>query len=292
MEDYLKAVFTLEGEGARASTQTLAEAMDVAPASVTNMLKRLSEAELVAYTRYQGVELTESGRRVAAEIVRHHRLLELYLTQALGFSWDEVHAEAERLEHFISEELEARIDAELGYPSHDPHGEPIPTLEGHLPRSEDEPLVDQPSGRRLEVMRVRDEDPGVLRGLAEAGIFPGVTVEVVSGVADGMALRVGEQERLLTAEEVTCIRVRSADPDDGLVITADHLEAGRSGRILRIHARGSRLGRLRELGVRDGRTLRGVRGSGPGSPAIFDLEGRPLTLTREEARSILVSVDS
>lgn len=292
MEDYLKAIFTLEGEGARATTQILAEAMDVAPASVTNMLKRLSEAELVAYAKYQGVELTDSGRRVAAEIVRHHRLLELYLTQALGFSWDEVHAEAERLEHFISEELEARIDAELGFPSHDPHGEPIPTLEGHLPRPEDHRLVDQPTGLRLEVVRVRDEDPGALRGLADAGIFPGVTVEVVPSQPGGMTIRVGEQVRRLTDDQAGSIRVRSADPDEGLVVTADHLDAGRSGRILRVRARGSRLARLRELGVREGRSLRGVQGSGPGSPAIFDLEGQPLTLTREEARSILVSVEA
>lgn len=292
MEDYLKAIFTLEGEGARATTQILAEAMDVAPASVTNMLKRLSEAELVAYARYQGVELTDSGRRVAAEIVRHHRLLELYLTQALGFSWDQVHAEAERLEHFISEELEARIDAELGFPSHDPHGEPIPTLEGHLPQPQDHPLVDQPTGLRLEVVRVRDEDPGALRGLADAGIFPGVTVEVVPSQSEGLTLRVGEQERRLTGEQAESIRVRSADPQEGLVITADHLDPGRSGRILRVRARGSRLSRLRELGVREGRGMRSMQGSGPGSPAIFDLDGQPLTLTREEARSILVSVDA
>ena len=127
MEDYLKAIFTLGRQGNAVSTQALARRLQFSPASVTKMIKRLAEYKLVSYEKYQGVHLTESGRRVAVEILRHHRLLELYLTQALGFSWDEVHEEAERLEHFISEKLEAKICDFLGNPDFDPHGAPIPT---------------------------------------------------------------------------------------------------------------------------------------------------------------------
>lgn len=286
MEDYLKAILALDHEGHRASTQSLAETLEVAPASVTGMLKRLAEADLVAYTPYQGVALTAAGRRVAAEIVRHHRLLELYLTQALGFAWDEVHAEAERLEHFISEEFEDRIDAALGFPSHDPHGDPIPTVEGHMPASLDVPLEDQFPGQRLEVVRVRDEDPSTLRDLADAGIFPGVTLELVGPGS----IRVGGRMCSLPRERVSSIRVRPAEAGSPPVLVADHLEPGQLGRIVALRARGARLGRLRELGVETGHLLRGRRASEPGKAALFDLQGQPLTLTREDARSILVAL--
>lgn len=127
MEDYLKCIYRLEESTGKAiSTQEIANRMSVAPPSVTHMIKRLAGRKLLTYHRYHGVQLTVAGRRVASEMVRHHRLLELFLTQALGFADSEVHAEAERLEHFISEALEQRIDAVLGYPSRDPHGSPIP----------------------------------------------------------------------------------------------------------------------------------------------------------------------
>lgn len=126
MEDYLKTIYRLQEQDKRVNTQAVADYLAVAPASVTHMVKRLAERGLLTHQRYRGVELTEAGRRVAEEMVRHHRLLELFLTQALGFAGDEVHAEAERLEHFISERLEERIDLVLGRPTQDPHGSPIP----------------------------------------------------------------------------------------------------------------------------------------------------------------------
>src|SRR5438105_1463282 len=130
MQDYIKAICQLGAGGAEVSTSAIAERLDVSPASVTNMLKKLAELRLVRHLPYQGVELTASGRKVALEVIRHHRLLELYLAESLGYSWDQVHAEAEKLEHHISEEFEDRIAASLGNPTLDPHGDPIPTRGG------------------------------------------------------------------------------------------------------------------------------------------------------------------
>lgn len=134
MEDYLKSIYRLQERSQRVTTQGVAERLKVAPASVTSMVKRLAERGLLTHERYRGVELTESGKRVAQEMIRHHRLLELYLTRALGFEHDQVHAEAERLEHFISEQLEDRIDQILGRPTCDPHGSPIPGRPGKAPQ--------------------------------------------------------------------------------------------------------------------------------------------------------------
>src|SRR4249919_3204036 len=134
MQDYLKEIYKLRLEGKRATTSAIAERMGVRPPSVTAMLKRLSALGLAEHTPYRGVELTPAGERVALEVIRHHRLLEQYLSQALGMSLDEVHSEADRLEHALSEELEARIDSSLGYPTHDPHGDPIPDADLRIER--------------------------------------------------------------------------------------------------------------------------------------------------------------
>ena len=135
MQDYLREIYKLRLEEGRATTSAIAERMGVRPPSVTAMLKRLAALNLVEHTPYHGVELTRSGERVALEVIRHHRLLEQYLSQALGLGLDEVHSEADRLEHALSEELEARIDRALGFPTHDPHGDPIPDANLEWPRA-------------------------------------------------------------------------------------------------------------------------------------------------------------
>lgn len=169
------------------------------PGSVTGMIKKLAEMNLVQHTPYQGVQLTAAGERVALEVIRHHRLIELYLVEALGYSWDEVHEEAERLEHVISEKLEARIAAHLGHPDVDPHGDPIPTLEGTLPVSDDLRLADLAVAERGRVVRVRDQGAERLRYLADIGLIPGACVEVTeSAPFDGpVSLRVGENVHAL-----------------------------------------------------------------------------------------------
>ena len=134
MEDYLKAIYQLAGSKSKVSTTRLAQHLTYSPASVTSMVQKLSQMKLLSYRPYQGVRLTAAGSKVALEVIRHHRLIELYLLQVLGYSWDKVHAEADRLEHVISEEFEERIDEALGFPTTDPHGDPIPTKDGPYSR--------------------------------------------------------------------------------------------------------------------------------------------------------------
>ena len=177
-QDYLKAIWKLERTGDM-STTALADALGVAPASATAMLKKLATLGLVVHERYHGATLTPAGERMALEVVRHHRLLELYLMQALGLSWDQVHAEAERLEHHLSDELEARIDQALGFPTRDPHGDPIPTPELRLARDEPVSLSDLKAGSMTVVRRVPDSDPELLRYLATLGLVPAEAVIVV-----------------------------------------------------------------------------------------------------------------
>lgn len=179
MEDYLKAIYRLETDETSASTQRLADELGISGPSVTNMAKRLHDLGLVSHEPYQGVRLTERGRAVALEVIRHHRLLELYLTETLGFGWDEVHEEAERLEHHLSEALEARIDRLLGYPTHDPHGDPIPSASGDIASVAPTRLAELPPDCTATVTRVDDRDPAKLRFLGDLGIRPGVAVRVL-----------------------------------------------------------------------------------------------------------------
>lgn len=180
IEDYLKAIYTLQQEQGIVTTTLLGELRGSRPASVTGMIKKLAEMNLVQHTPYQGVQLTAAGERIALEVIRHHRLLELYLVEALGYSWDEVHEEAEKLEHHISEKLEARIAARLGHPVADPHGDPIPTLEGDLPECADLFLADLRVGDRGRIIRMRDQSADRLRYLADLGLVPGATVVMVA----------------------------------------------------------------------------------------------------------------
>jgi DtxR family Mn-dependent transcriptional regulator len=178
VQDYLKAIYKLQTEDGNVSTSGLAKKMGTTPAAVTKMMKHLSAVNLIDYTRYYGVRLTPAGERVALEIIRHHRLLELYLYQALGYGWDEVDAEAEKLEHHISEEFEARIDRMLDFPVTDPHGDPIPARDGTLPPRKGIPLADAEAGNLLVICRVRDSDPEVLRYLARLGMKLEAVIEI------------------------------------------------------------------------------------------------------------------
>jgi len=180
VQDYLKAIYALEASGERATTSALASRMGVSAPSATAMTKRLAELGLVERAPYRGVALTEEGRAGALEVIRHHRLLERYLVDRLGLSLHEVHAEAELLEHALSEELEAKIDEELGFPTHDPHGDPIPDAELRLDHGPGRMLVDLAAGERASVSRVPDGDPELLRYLADLGLVPDARVEVLA----------------------------------------------------------------------------------------------------------------
>lgn len=198
VEDYLKTIFKIQEDG-RATTSKIASEMEVSSASVTNMMKRLADMGLLEYASYQGVELTESGRKIALEVIRHHRLLELYLKEMLGYSWDEVHEEAEKLEHHISERFEDRIAEMLDEPTHDPHGDPIPSKEGDMPAAEAQRLIDAERKTDLIVRRVTNQDPELLRHLDDIGLIPGVKVHVKKQAPyDGpLTVQVEDQEQVI-----------------------------------------------------------------------------------------------
>ena len=210
VEDYLKAIFELQGQEGRVSTTSLANRMGVTAASATGMIKKLAKLNLVTYQPYQGVELTQGGEAIALEVIRHHRLIEQYLAEALGVPWDQVDAEADKWEHILSDELEARIDAFLGYPDRDPHGAPIPSLEGLLAPSSEIRLSELTPGQRAYIAEVSDHDPELLRYLGDLGLFPEVEVTVLEVAPfDGpLTILVGEQERALGREVSQYILVR------------------------------------------------------------------------------------
>lgn len=209
MEDYLKAIFQLGKLNEQVSTSALAEYLSVAPPSVTNMCKKLSELNLVRYEPYRGVTFTPAGKKMVLEIVRHHRLIELYLAEALGVPWDRVHEEAEKLEHVISEDLEDRMAAVLGDPKFDPHGAPIPTRSGHVHEKSSGRLIDMESGDRLIVVEVDDRDPELLRYLGELGIYPGtkITLLVRAPFNGPLTLSSGDDEYSLGYQAAKSIRV-------------------------------------------------------------------------------------
>jgi DtxR family Mn-dependent transcriptional regulator len=202
VQDYLKAIYALESAGERVTTSALARRMAVSAPSATAMTKRLDELGLVERVPHRGVALTEEGRLAALEILRHHRLLERYLVDRLGLSLDQVHAEAELLEHALSEELEAKIDAELGYPTHDPHGDPIPDRELRLVHGESRTLLDLEPGARGSISRVPDDDSELLRYLGELGLVPDARVEVLAQAPFGgpVTVRTASGEHAISRE--------------------------------------------------------------------------------------------
>jgi DtxR family transcriptional regulator, Mn-dependent transcriptional regulator len=218
VEDYTKAIYALEArDGQSVSTNALAERLNVTPASASGMVKRLGELGLVTHRPYHGVRLTDAGRRVALEVIRHHRLLELYLVESLGVPWDRVHQEAEVLEHVLSEELEELIAAKLGHPTHDPHGDPIPSRELTIDEAQTESLQSLDPGARGTFTRVSDSEPEMLRYLAERGIAPGDQLEVLERQPFGgpLFVRFGSQVHTLGGDLARAMRVEVASAVEG-----------------------------------------------------------------------------
>ncbi|TDI85403.1 MAG: metal-dependent transcriptional regulator [Caldithrix sp.] len=198
VQDYLKVIFKLASSG-NVSTNAIAERLQISQASVTGMIKKLSDLRLTTYKPYYGVELTKTGRKIALEIIRHHRLLELYLAEALGYSWDQVHDEAEKLEHVISEEFEDKMAKILGNPTADPHGAPIPSKDGEIEKRTLVPLTSAEAGQKVLVKQVSDSDPEMLRYLGEIGIYPEVKLHVLEKAPFGgpLLVQVGEDKHHL-----------------------------------------------------------------------------------------------
>jgi len=210
IEDYAKAIYALAQRSREAvSTNALAERLQVTPPSVSAMVKKLSEQGLVEHVPYRGVRLTAAGERLALEVLRHHRLLELYLAEHLGVPWDRVHEEAEALEHVLSEGLEARIAAKLGNPTHDPHGDPIPDAQLHIEECKTDCLADLEAGYRGRFVRISDSDPAMLRYLDERGVRLGDRFEIVDRQPFGgpLSVRFGEDVQVLGGALARAMRV-------------------------------------------------------------------------------------
>ena len=213
VQDYAKAIYSLSRRGSETvATSALADRLAVSPASASAMAKRLAELGLATHEPYHGVRLTESGEKLALEVIRHHRLIELYLSEALGMPWDRVHDEAEVLEHVLSEELEALIAAKLGNPTRDPHGDPIPSAELEIEEGETVCLAELEPGARGVFVRVSDSDPGMLRYLAGLGITPGERFEIVDRQPFGGPLfaRFNGRVHVLGGELAAAMRVEVA----------------------------------------------------------------------------------
>jgi DtxR family Mn-dependent transcriptional regulator len=233
VEDYSKAIFALESRGEEpVSTNALAERLGITPGSVSAMLKRLDELGLITHIPYRGVRLTADGRRIALEVIRHHRLLESYLSEALGMPWDRVHAEAEVLEHVLSEDLEALIAAKLGHPTVDPHGDPIPSAALELDEPATERMESLEPGDEGLFVRVSDSDPAMLRYLADRGISPGDRFAILERQPFGGPLLVrflhaetgGEREHAIGGQLAAAMRVELEH--SGAEIPAGEAEVG------------------------------------------------------------------
>lgn len=209
VEDYLKAIYDLERSGEAAETNAIARRLRIAPASVSGMVRRLARQGLITHERYHGARLTAAGRRAALKTIRRHRVIEAYLTSALGYSWDRVHDEAERLEHAASDELIDKMAKAIGEPETDPHGAPIPTREGTLRETPVVTLASLAAGASARVELVSDESAERLRYLAELGIVPGASVKVIARAPfDGpIALKVGDAKRTIGPELASQILV-------------------------------------------------------------------------------------
>ncbi|HWQ12864.1 MAG TPA: metal-dependent transcriptional regulator [Roseiflexaceae bacterium] len=214
VEDYLKTIYDLQREHGKVATTVLAERLALTPASVTGMIKKLAGMHLLEHEPYQGVVLTAAGEKIALEVIRHHRLIERYLAEALGVPWDKVHEEADKWEHVLSEEMEDRIDAMLGYPTTDPHGAPIPTRDGTMAPPVRERLSDLQPGQVATVAEVNDHDPAVLRYLGELGLYPGARVEVlaVAPFNGPLTVRLAGAEHALGREVAAFVSVSAIEP--------------------------------------------------------------------------------
>jgi len=211
VQDYLREIYKLQGESPRVKTSTLARRMGVAPPSATGMVKKLATLGLADHQLYRGVRLTRTGERIALEVIRHHRLLELYLARTLELGLDAVHAEADRLEHALSEALETRIDEVLGSPTQDPHGDPIPDARLRIVRSEARPLTSLKTGEQATVERIPDGDGELLRYLATLALVPGQPVELLQAAPFGgpLTIRTTSREAAISRELGAQIRVTS-----------------------------------------------------------------------------------
>jgi DtxR family Mn-dependent transcriptional regulator len=218
VENYLKAIYYLTMQDhSGASQQAIAQAVGVSISGVSKMLRAMAKSDLIVYSPYHPVSLTERGEKIALETIRHHRLIELYLVRSLGYGWDDVHREADRLEHYISEQMEDRMESALGFPTTDPHGDPIPTRDGFMPAFSCVTLASQPVGKRVLVCRVTDEDEELLRYLGARGITPGTKVTIADREPFGgsIVLTTGDESQRVSPYAASHVFVEDCSEDEG-----------------------------------------------------------------------------
>ncbi|MBC8514925.1 FeoA domain-containing protein [bacterium] len=288
MEDLLKALLRMEMSGDEGGTTALGVRLGITPSAVSQGVGKLSEMGLLVRVKRGKPQLTEPGLRIAKEMLRHHRLLELFLTEALGYSWEEAHPEAERLEHHISEELEAAIDAHLGHPTHDPHGSPIPTPELEIEVESLVPLSSLSLGDKGVVRRVAGFDGGLLRHLKEIGLVPGAKfqVETLDPYGSGYGLRVEGAPGLntLSVEAASKVGVETAQ-----LRTLLHLSPGEEGVLGRVSGDPELVRRLSDMGAIQGEPIRFLRKAPMGDPLVFEVGGTRLSLRASEAKAIALA---
>jgi DtxR family Mn-dependent transcriptional regulator len=209
VEDYIKGIYKLESDGGKVTTSALARHLGIGDGSVTGMVKKLSQKRLIRYEPYQGVHLTEAGRKIAMRTVRRHRLWEMFLVKFLNYSWDEIHNEAERLEHTMSDELERRLDKALGFPKFDPHGDPIPNERGELPLPREQKLAEVEAKQVVTIVRVSDENPEILQYLTRLGLGLQSRMKIIEKVSfdKSVIVKVGSKEVVLSSQLAQSISV-------------------------------------------------------------------------------------
>lgn len=214
IEDYLKAIYELQCTQGQVGTTLVAEQLGVTPASATGMIKKLAEMRLVVHERYQGVKLTKPGQKIALEVLRHHRLVERFLAEALGMPWDRVHEEAHKIEHVLSDDLEARMDEVLGHPATDPHGSPIPHADGTIAPSSSKRLAELIAGQSAVVTEVEDHDSALLRYLGDMDLYPQTHIAVVEKgpLDDILTIQIGKTQHVVSRATASHVFVAEIEP--------------------------------------------------------------------------------
>ncbi len=291
IEDYLKVIYKLSKTG-QATTSRIAEVLGVTPPSVTTMLKKLSRMNLIKYSPYKSITLTKTGKKMALEVIRHHRLLELYLSQALGMPLPKVHSEADRLEHFISEDFEDKISELLGRPIKDPHGDPIPTKDGKVLEPSLSRLSDTKEGDTVVIKRVPDEDRKMLEYLTDRGVLPDtlVVVQKIEPFEGPLTLKIGNDVKQISHKLGKHVHVLILPKNYKRIVPLNEMKAGEKGIVVDISSSEEILRRLLDLGVTIGTEIKLVRRAPLGSPLEFEVMGTTLSIRDEDARTIKVAI--
>ncbi len=294
-EDYLKVIYRLSAGDAPASTTAIAERLEVAPASVSGMIKRLAERGWLEHVPYRGVQLTGEGRRVALRMLRRHRLIEAYLVEFLGYSWDTVHNEAERLEHAVTDTLVERMARALGHPNVDPHGDPIPDREGVVEGRRGTPLSDWPVATPGRIVHLEDEPPLAYAQLTAQGLRLGQVVRIIDATPARLVLTDGENEYVLAPMLAGNVHVAAIEEQPAAaagVVRLSDLPSGTTAQVVALDpsCRGFMRRRLLDLGFTPGARVRHDLSTFAGDPRAYRLRGTTIALRRDQSDRVLVRV--